>query len=259
MEKPGLFGIRYKQIKGTVYRLKKAWTEEQRVSRKQGGGRPKISSENKDNLFINYLRENPLDSAVTASRTTNFPEYIRSARNRIKESDISFYSSARKISLTDEQKLRRTEVAQQVLHENWNNVIFSDEKVFQSNHNGTVHVYRPRNTRFNENYITENNRSGRFSVIVWAWTSARGPGVCWRMDERLDEATCRNIIDNVMLLSENFIYQHPQSTLICQPPSSSTPPNIRSPGSPSPSSQRQPSSRNTQETLTLPTPALLPC
>jgi hypothetical protein len=42
---------------------------------------------------------------------------------------------------------------------------------------GLDYRYRPRNTRYEEKYTQQCNSSGRFSVTVWGWTSAYGPGV----------------------------------------------------------------------------------
>lgn len=100
------------------------------------------------------------------------------------------------------------------MRENWNEVVFTDEKVFQSTNNGHIRVYRPRRTRFNENFINNSERSGRFSVNVWAWLSYNGLGVCWIINERFNAITYMNILENIMLPSvsqhfpdHNFIYQ----------------------------------------------------
>jgi hypothetical protein len=48
----------------------------------------------------------------------------------------------------------------------WENVVFSDEKTFQSYSNGRVRVYRLVGERFSEQYVYKIKRSGRFSVNV---------------------------------------------------------------------------------------------
>jgi hypothetical protein len=47
----------------------------------------------------------------------------------------------------------------------WENMVFSDEK---NSNDGHVRVYRPRGTRFDENYIKALERSGKFSTNTWA-------------------------------------------------------------------------------------------
>ena len=103
----------------------------------------------------------------------------------------------------------------------WNSVIFSDEKTFQSSNNGRLRVYRPRNSRFDENYTLPTNTSGRFSVNVWAWISVHEPGVCWKIDGRFTAINYINILENIMLPSvsqlygQNFVYQHVRIFVFC--------------------------------------------
>ncbi|KAJ8959650.1 hypothetical protein NQ318_021838 [Aromia moschata] len=111
--------------------------------------------------------------------------------------------AAHKIFLTEEHKQRRVQFANEYLQGNefWNNVMFSDEKTFQSSKNERLHVYRSRNTIFEENYTLSTTNSGRFSVNVWAWISVHDPGLCWQIDGRLTSAHYTNILENVMLPS----------------------------------------------------------
>jgi hypothetical protein len=50
----------------------------------------------------------------------------------------------------------------------WSRVVFSDEKSFQSCPNGRIRVYRPRNTWYEACYVDATDRSGHFSVNMWA-------------------------------------------------------------------------------------------
>lgn len=119
------------------------------------------------------------------------------------------------MKLTDHHKQGRVIFAlNNLLREDWNRVVFTDEKVFQSSYNGQVRVYRPRNSRFDEAYINNYNRSGRFSINSWAWLSSEGLGVWWSIHERFTASVYRNILENVMLPSvtehfpqTDFIYQ----------------------------------------------------
>lgn len=139
----------------------------------------------------------------------DFPGSSQTARLRIHGSELSNYSASNKVALTEEHKERRLNFANQFVgmaDDFWENVIFSDEKVFQSCHNGTVRVYRPRNCRYEESYLNPTVRSGRFSVNVWGWISCQGPGVCWRIEERLTGVHYASILENVMLPSISQLY-----------------------------------------------------
>jgi hypothetical protein len=62
-------------------------------------------------------------------------------------------------------------------------------------------VYRPRNTRYDEQYIQKTERSGRFSVNMWAWISAVSPGVMLHVEPRLNADVYIRILEDVMLRS----------------------------------------------------------
>ncbi|KAJ8952394.1 hypothetical protein NQ318_014485 [Aromia moschata] len=197
--------------------LKKRWQEEQRLQRPIRQGIGKVSTENEVNALVEFISHNPFETAVKAREETLFPGSLRTTQRRLKQCGFKNCVAAHKVFLTEEHKQRRVQFANEFLQENelWNNVVFSDEKTFQSSKNGRLRVYRPRNTRFEENYTLRTTNSGRFSVNVWAWISVHGPGVCWQIDGRLTSAHYTNILENVMLPSvsqvfpENFVFQHP--------------------------------------------------
>ena len=138
--------------------------------------------------MINFLRENPLSSAVEAIEHTNFPATKSTACRRIKNSELQCYYAARKPFLTNFHKEERVGFALQFLNREdiWNRVIFSDEKTFKSYYDGRMRVYRPRNTRFEERYIQQRNICGHFSVNVWACISGLGPGSLCTVEGRLN-------------------------------------------------------------------------
>lgn len=204
--------------KNTILKIKRKWENEGTVERKVGTGRPRKTSEEQDTTLVNYLRNHPFDNASKAKFETNFPASVRTALRRVKKSDLKNCAAAKKYQLTEEKKQGRLIFALNHLLNDadfWRNVIFSDEKIFQSHNDGGIRVYRPPRSRFNENYIAPNDRSGRFSVNVWAWMSMEGLGVCWNIDGRLNSRKYLEILDNVMLPSvrqrfpdDNFIFQH---------------------------------------------------
>jgi hypothetical protein len=76
-----------------------------------------------------------------------------------------------------------------------------------------LRVYRPSGARYNDRYCKKNERSGRFFSNVWGWISSRGPRVCVTVEERLNAAVYRRLLEEVMLPSvlpvcgQNFIFQ----------------------------------------------------
>ncbi|KAJ8912046.1 hypothetical protein NQ315_016733 [Exocentrus adspersus] len=203
--------------KSCIFYVKKRWQEEQRLQRPVRQGVGKVSNNEEDNALVEYIRQNPFQAAVKAREETLFPGSVITARRRLKQSGLKNCAAVSKTFLSNDHKQRRIQFANAFLnrgHEFWNNVIFSDEKTFQSCNSGRLRVYRPRNTRFEERYTLPNASSGRFSVNVWGWISVEGPGVCWQIDGRLTGENYVNILDNVMLPSvqqifpDNFVFQH---------------------------------------------------
>ncbi|KAH0814129.1 hypothetical protein GEV33_008662 [Tenebrio molitor] len=180
--------------KSGIFYVKKRW-QEMRLQRPARQGVGRISNENEDDAVVEYLQQNPFDTAVKAREETHFPGSLRTAQRRMKQSVLKSYVAARKVFLREEHKERRMQFANEFLNQGnefWNRVVFSDDKTFQSCNNGRLHVYRPRNSRFEEEYTLRSSNSGRFSVNVWAWISVQGPGVCWKIDERFTAVNYRS-------------------------------------------------------------------
>lgn len=203
--------------KSCIFYVRKRWQEEHRLRRPAREGIGRVSNEVEDNALVEFIQQNPFGTAVEARQETLLPGSLRTAQTRLKLYGLKNSAAAQKIFLTDEHKRRRVQFANEMLNHGedfWNNVVFSDEKTFQSCNNGRLRVYRPRNTRFEEKYTMRTNNSGRFSVNVWAWISIQGPGVCCRINGRFTAVNYRNILQNEMLptvrqiFPDHFVYQH---------------------------------------------------
>lgn len=212
-------GDRFGRAKSTVQTFVEKWRREQTVQRKRGTGISNKKTSNQEDInLVDYVRENPFETAVTAVQRTGFPASDRTAQRRIVQcSNLKNRAAAPKPFLKATHKEQRIGFALEHLGENedfWENVIFSDEKTFQSYHNGRIRVFRPPSSRYHEKYTQKIKNEGRFSVNVWAWISARGPGVCWNIGGSLNTNRYLNILENVLLPSaanvfeqNNFIFQ----------------------------------------------------
>ena len=95
-------------------------------------------------------------------------------KRQLKENDIYHYTPALKPALTSAHKEQRLAFALQYLpkdNEFWRKVIFTDEKTFSTSCQNKKHVYRLKNTRYDENNITKTARSGRIDLGFWGWVS----------------------------------------------------------------------------------------
>jgi DNA-binding MarR family transcriptional regulator len=185
--------------------------------RAPGAGRHRISTVAEDEALLENVRNSPFTTAVCARNVTGFPGSIRTTRRRIKIGGLNNHVAANKTALTPRHMEARISFALEHLPKDeayWSRLVFSDEKVFQSSHNGRIRVYRPRNSRFDQQYVQNTHRSGRFSINLWAWISVGSPGVMVHVEERLNSDVYSRILENIMVPSvqmaypnNNFIFQ----------------------------------------------------
>jgi hypothetical protein len=192
----------FPQASSTVFSIMKKWRQTETVERLPGSGGHLVSTPNDDEALLNIVQNSPFTDAVAAVNITNFPGSVWTTRRRIKANNLRNYKAAKKIRLTPRHMEARIGFSLQhlVKHDDfWSRVIFSDEKVFQSSPNGQLRVYRRRNTRYDEQYIQKTERSGRFSVNMWAWIFAVSPGVMLHVEPRLNADVYIMILEDVML------------------------------------------------------------
>jgi transposase len=195
--------------KSTISCILKKWRQSGTTERRQGSGRPSTSTAEQDNMLLNRLRNSPFMRAVEAVNTSGFPGSFRTARRRVRGSELKNHVAARKLSLTPMHREARMAFCLEHLARDdafWAQVIFSDEKVFQSCPNGRLRVYRPRNSRYDEPYVQTTERSGRFSANIWAWISVDSPGVMLHVEDRLNSDVYVRILEDVMLPSVSRIF-----------------------------------------------------
>lgn len=159
-----------------------------------------------DRALVSASRENPFMNAKQLQRETNFPGSSDTIRRRLREAGLYARRSAVKQELSEENIIYRLAFAELHLSASWENVIFTDEKVFSTSNDGPHVVYRPRGTRHRPEYVTTTRRSGRLSVSCWGWISARGAGILHRIEGTLNSEQYAHILKNVMLPSVRMLY-----------------------------------------------------
>lgn len=123
----------------------KQFTEVGNVNRKFSPGRPRITTLDQNIEVAEYLRQNPFSTATRASALQNIP-YMTATR-RIREQGINHCIAAHETKLTREHRDNRVRFYRhmlEVLREiNFDKIIFTDEKIFCTDRNNKVYVYRP--------------------------------------------------------------------------------------------------------------------
>jgi transposase len=141
--------------KSTVLLAKEKLEERGQIERKAGTGRKRVTTADQNHQVIDFIRQNPFQTTITVKEEIEFPGSWSTAWRRIRQSELRSRYAANKFFLGEENKQRRLQFAYEYLQrENnfWDNVVFSDEKTFQSSHNGTLRVYRPKGERYNPIY-----------------------------------------------------------------------------------------------------------
>ncbi|KAJ3665897.1 hypothetical protein Zmor_001361 [Zophobas morio] len=104
-------------------------------------------------MLVNLVENRPFTTAVEAVRVTHFPASVRTAQRHLKQSGLRNHIAAKKMLVTPRPREARVGFALEHLARDEafsSRVVFSDEKVFQSSRNGSIRVYRPRNSHYNE-------------------------------------------------------------------------------------------------------------
>lgn len=159
-------------------------------------GQKRKLDQNQRNVVLNKIQTNPFLNAAIVGR--EFGVHKDTIRKIWNDGGIDHGTAAKKPKLTPAQKEARMGYALENLTRDWSNVIFSDEKTYQTDAHQKLHVYRPKNSRFDPKYIQENQRSGRISAGYWGWIGKDGPGELVAVGGRLDSKGYVEILEDVL-------------------------------------------------------------
>lgn len=151
--------------------------EEGHVDARQKNGRPSVLNANQQADIIERIKENPFLTAVSFAR--EFGVDARVISSLFKRHGIKCRIAATEVRLTPEHRTIRVAFCRNIL-DHWDenkldSIIFSDEKTFSTDVFWQTKVYRPDNTRFNPEYVTVKDRSGRITHNYWDAIGIEGP------------------------------------------------------------------------------------
>ncbi|KAF4532722.1 hypothetical protein B566_EDAN017057 [Ephemera danica] len=171
-------------------------------TRQPGTGQWKITTPQEDQILLNYVHQHPFRPLTRAVRDTHFPTGMDAARVRVKESGLGCFVARQRDTLLPRHRADRLQYANTYVGQPdhfWSNVGFMDEKVWSTNNDGHMLVYRPRGTRNDEQYAYEKRHSGRISVAVWAWLSSQGVGGLRVIERNMNSAQYCNILGGTFI------------------------------------------------------------
>lgn len=173
------------------------YQKENNVERRPQPGQVRKFDEIDRNAVAETILDNPFTNAAIVGREYGVHrDTVRKVWNDI---GIKHHIAAKKPFMTEAHRQERLGYALQNLTRDWNNVIFSDEKTFQSDRHQRTHLYRPSNCRYDDRYIQPTRRSGRITAGLWGWISRDGPGEMTLISGRL------NSVGYVEILEENLL------------------------------------------------------
>ena len=136
--------------KRTVYRWICQERQRGNIENLPRSGRPRSTTPHQDQLIIDMARRTPLTNAVTIRKEIQTQVAVQTVRNRLHEAGIHHRIPAEKPFLTAIHQQERLGFALQYYPKDaefWQQVIFCDEKTFASDDHGSLHCWRPANTR----------------------------------------------------------------------------------------------------------------
>lgn len=151
------------------------------------------------NDVVHRVIDNPFTNAAVVGR--KFGVHRDPVRKVWNDVGLHHRIAANKPFLTTAQCEERLGYALENINRDWNNVIFSDEKTFQTDRHQRTHLYRPNNTRYDERYIQLTRRSGRVSCGLWGWISRGGPDEMTMIPGRLNSAGYIEVLRDVLIPS----------------------------------------------------------
>lgn len=170
-----------------VWRWWCRWKAEGNVEKKNGSGRPRVSSKRTDARLVLAAKRNRFVSVpkliVYWKVAGNVACSVRTAYRRLREAGIQSRRPAVRIPLSLEHRRRRVTWCQG--HQSWSDsqwerVLWTDESRFTLDFNdGRIRVHRLPSERFAPCCVKEHDRYGGGSVMVWAgiWHNGKTPAI----------------------------------------------------------------------------------
>jgi len=155
-----------------------------------------------DETIIQHMKANPFQPANKIPAALGLNVSGRIAQMRLHAAGLKCRKAAKKPLLTPRHKDQRVDFAMNHLDftdEEWQKVIWMDEKTFSTDKDGRYRVWRTDNTRYDQNNILPSISSGHITAAFWGWMSADDSGDLVEIGSNLNAEQYVNILDEVML------------------------------------------------------------
>ena len=183
--------------------------EEGNLNCKERGHKEKCTTRTEDEKILEYVKNNPMTTTVEIRRKLKINCSAQTILRRMKENKINHYTPAIKPALSINNKEQRLGFALQYISEDnefWRKVIFTDEKTFSTSDQTQKHVYRLKNTRYEEKNISTNRRSGRIDLGFWGWVSGDVVGELVPIEGKFTGEKYLEILEQVLIPTVKSVY-----------------------------------------------------
>ena len=170
---------RFRVSQSVISRLWNRYLQAGNCQRKPKSGRPRCTTGREDRYLVNVAKRNRFQSAVKLTtefrRVTGRQISSQTIRNRLHEGNLKARRPAVRPVLKWEHRRNCLQWATE--HQNWDqrqwrSVLFSDESRFCVDfHDGRRLVWRAKGERYADCCISEHDRFGGGSVMIWAGIS----------------------------------------------------------------------------------------
>jgi len=187
------------------------------VHRYKNNRRPQKTTPEQNEEIVQAIDQNPFDGTATVMRNINLNISVRTVRRRLNAAHIHSHSAAKKILLKPEHRMQRMQFAREHLdtpQEEWNAIVWMDEKVFSSSEDGRYRVWRPNGERLNPKYVLPSGSSGRISLGFWGSMSARGLLDLIEISPRMDAEEYVEILEEVLKPGIRRIFPEEQFPIV---------------------------------------------
>lgn len=184
-------------------------------------GRPRVTTPTLDLALLLQSFNNPFNTAMDIRNDLAPDISVDTVRNRLKEGGLRCRIPARKPFLKDIHLRKRLDFARRYFNwgvEQWEEVVFSDEKIFRASSKGPLHVYRPEHSsRFEKQFLVpSSNPEGRFTVCVWMAFGKNFRSMLRVQQKTLDSVYYTNAILPTLerhLHENELLYMHDRSSV----------------------------------------------
>ena len=192
----------------SVSRWIKRWEEQGNIRRIKAGGRPPVLSPEEISSMVLHVEIEPRLSARDVRRDLCLNASIKTITRRLRKSGIRRCVARLVPHLTSSHKALRLQWASEHVgwtHEDWQKIVFTDEKTLQNNENGKPRLWPKVGERLNPDNLVE-IPGRRWKLNLFGWMTASGLGSLYVLSNNINAIGYKAFLEEELLpeLEDSF-------------------------------------------------------